>query len=200
MDENLLKALGKIKQKKLSVHQFVENIKDLVRQLASPPSNKSLRAWFLNGTSLRNLIGFEITNPTKSFEERVERALKMENKTTKTTKPGKRSRESSSSDNSSSSSSELSDSNKSSGSVDYKAEYKKLKKKYQNVAGVRSKMPKRGEVWCVHCRTSDHCTPDCLKCDYCKRRGHEWEDCDIRRLAPAVRLAAPAGQDNFRPP
>ena len=43
-DEDLLKALGKIKQKKSLVHQFVENIKDLVRQLASPPSNKSLRA------------------------------------------------------------------------------------------------------------------------------------------------------------
>ena len=77
-DEDLLKALGKIKQKKMSVHQFVENIKDLVRQLASPPSNKSLRAWFLNGTSLRNLTGSEITNPTKTFEELVERALKME--------------------------------------------------------------------------------------------------------------------------
>ena len=78
MYEDLLKALGKIKQKKLSVHQFVENIKDLVRQLASPPSNKSLRAWFLNGTSLRSLTGSKITNPTKSFEELVKRALKTE--------------------------------------------------------------------------------------------------------------------------
>ena len=43
-EEDLLKALGKIKQKKASVYQFVENIKDMVRQLASPPSNKILQA------------------------------------------------------------------------------------------------------------------------------------------------------------
>ena len=60
-------------------------------------------------------------------------------------------------------------------------------------------MPKRGKVWCVYCRVSDHSTPDCVKCNYCKRRGHEWEECEIKRLAPVVRLATPVGQDNYRP-
>src|SRR5262249_45528955 len=33
----------------------------------------------------------------------------------------------------------------------------------------------------------------CVKCDYCERRGHKWEDCPIRTSAPTVRLAAPQG-------
>ncbi|MCO5568694.1 hypothetical protein L7F22_022393 [Adiantum nelumboides] len=50
--EELLSQLGKIEQKKSNVRQFVEEIKDLARQLSSPPGNKSLRTWFLNGSSL----------------------------------------------------------------------------------------------------------------------------------------------------
>ena len=30
-----------------------------------------------------------------------------------------------------------------------------------------------------------------MKCDYCERRGHVWEECPIRTLTPAVRVAAP---------
>ncbi|MCO5604029.1 hypothetical protein L7F22_058186 [Adiantum nelumboides] len=54
-DEELLGQLGKIKQKRTTVRQFVEEIKDLARQLSSPPEKKSLRAWFLDGTSLKGL-------------------------------------------------------------------------------------------------------------------------------------------------
>ncbi|MCO5571745.1 hypothetical protein L7F22_025493 [Adiantum nelumboides] len=79
-DEELLSQLGKIKQKKSSVRQFVEEIKDLARQLSSPLGNKSLRAWFLNGSSLKGLAKAEITNPTKSFEDLIQRAMKMERK------------------------------------------------------------------------------------------------------------------------
>ncbi|MCO5575362.1 hypothetical protein L7F22_029162 [Adiantum nelumboides] len=82
-DEELVSQLGKIKQKKSSVRQFVEEIKDLARQLSSPPGNKSLRAWFLNGSSLKGLAKAEITNPTKSFEDLIQRAMKMERKGTK---------------------------------------------------------------------------------------------------------------------
>ena len=37
----------------------------------------------MNGTALKGLAKAEITNPTKSFEELVERAVKMERKQTK---------------------------------------------------------------------------------------------------------------------
>ena len=79
-------------------------------------------------------------------------------------------------------------------------EYKKLKKMYQSFAGFRSKMPKKGEAWCVHCKVSDHSLPDYVKHDYCERLGHEWEDCEIKRSTPIVRLAALVTQDNSRPP
>ena len=83
-DEELLSQLGKIKQKKSNVTHFVEEIKDLTRQLSSPPRGKSMRAWFLNGTSLKGLNKAEITNPTKGFEELIQRAKKMERKMRKT--------------------------------------------------------------------------------------------------------------------
>ncbi|MCO5594520.1 hypothetical protein L7F22_048552 [Adiantum nelumboides] len=79
-DEELLSQLGKIKQKKANVRQFVEEINDLARQLSSPPGNKSLRACFLNGSSLKGSAKLEITNPTKSFEDSIQRAMKMERK------------------------------------------------------------------------------------------------------------------------
>ncbi|MCO5570003.1 hypothetical protein L7F22_023718 [Adiantum nelumboides] len=101
-DEELLSQLGKIKQKRSSVGQFVEEIKDLARQLSSPPRNKSLRAWFLNGSSLKGLAKAEITNPTKSFENLIQRAMKMERKGTK---KGRKESSSESSDSDSSSSS-----------------------------------------------------------------------------------------------
>lgn len=110
-EEELLSQLGKIKQRKTSVRKFVEEIKDLARQLSSPPANKSLRAWFINGTSLKGVAKFEITNPTKTFEELVERAVKMERKGTKRQKI-QSSSESSSTDDSSSSEDETSDKTK----------------------------------------------------------------------------------------
>ena len=100
-DEELLSQLGRIKQKKTDVRQFVEEIKDLARQLSSPPGHKSLRAWFPNGTSLKGLAKSEITNPTKTFEELVQQAMKMERKGAKRSR-----KDTSSSDSSNSSSSE----------------------------------------------------------------------------------------------
>lgn len=39
-----------------------------------------MRAWILNGTSLKGLNKAKITNPTKGFEEVIQRARKMERK------------------------------------------------------------------------------------------------------------------------
>ncbi|MCO5598092.1 hypothetical protein L7F22_052183 [Adiantum nelumboides] len=61
-DKELLSQLGKIKQRKANVRQFVEEIKDLARHLSSPPRNKSLRPWFVNGSSLKGLAKAKITN------------------------------------------------------------------------------------------------------------------------------------------
>lgn len=78
IDEEFLSHLGKIKQKRSSVRQFVEEIKDLTRQLTSPPGWKSLRAWFLNEIALKGLAKAKITSPTRRFEELVQRDVKME--------------------------------------------------------------------------------------------------------------------------
>ena len=67
-----------MKQKKTSVQKYVEKLKDLTRQLETQPSDKNLRAWFLNGSNNKRLKSAEITNATGSFEELVARALKME--------------------------------------------------------------------------------------------------------------------------
>ncbi|MCO5600078.1 hypothetical protein L7F22_054186 [Adiantum nelumboides] len=101
-DEELLNQLGKIRQKKANVRQFVEEIKDLAKQLSSPPGNKSLRAWFLNGSSLKGLAKAKITNLTKSFKDLIQRAMKMERKGAK---KGRKESSSDSSDSDSSSSS-----------------------------------------------------------------------------------------------
>ena len=76
-DEKLLIQLGNLKQKKKGVRQFVEEIKDLARQLSSPPGRNSLRAWFLNGTSLKEVAKAEITNSTRNFDELIQRSLKL---------------------------------------------------------------------------------------------------------------------------
>lgn len=185
-DEELLSQLGKIKQKKASVRQFVEEIKDLARQLSSPPANKSLRAWFLNGTTLKSLAKSEITNPTRSFEELVERAVKMERKGTK------RQRESSSDSSSSEGGSSSEDS---SSKTKVQQELKRLRRTVEELSGVRTKMPSKAEKWCLHCRDDSHATSECVKCDYCEKRGHEWEACPVRLAVPAVRLAAPVAQE-----
>ena len=96
-DEELLSQLGRIKQKRTDVRQFVEEIKDLARHLSSPPGHKSLRAWFLNGTSLKGLAKSEATNPTKTFEELIQRAMKMERKGAKRSKKDTSSNDSSNS-------------------------------------------------------------------------------------------------------
>ena len=103
----------------------MEIVKDMARQLASPPSNKSLRAWFVNQTSLKDLAKLEITNPTKTFEGLVERALKLERQTAKSKK---QSRESSSSSNSTSNSLESLDSKESFERTSYKVDTKNLKR------------------------------------------------------------------------
>lgn len=57
-------------------------------------------------------------------------------------------------------------------------------------------MPEKGERWCIHYRENDHSTSECIKCDYCERRGHAWEDCPTRLSVPAIRIAAPVGQES----
>ncbi|MCO5561921.1 hypothetical protein L7F22_015546 [Adiantum nelumboides] len=126
-DEKLLSQLGKIKQKKSGVRQFVEEIKDLARQLSSPPGNKSLRAWFLNGSSLKGLAKAKITNPTKSFEDLIQRAMKMERRGTK--KGRKESSSESSDSDSSSSKSDNEPANKRAKIRDWESELKQMKKK-----------------------------------------------------------------------
>ncbi|MCO5549437.1 hypothetical protein L7F22_002908 [Adiantum nelumboides] len=78
--------------------KFVEEIKDLPGKLSSPLGNKSLRAWSLNGTSLKGLAKSEITNPMQTFDELVQRAMKMERKGAKRIKKESNSSESSDSD------------------------------------------------------------------------------------------------------
>ena len=79
-DEDILCELGKMKQRRSTVRRYVEKLKDLTRQLESQPSDKNLRAWFLNGSNNKKLKNAEVTNATVSFEELIARALKMESK------------------------------------------------------------------------------------------------------------------------
>ena len=69
-----------MKQRRSTVRRYVEKLKDLTRQLESQPSDKNLRAWFLNGSNNKKLKNAEVTNATVSFEELIARALKMESK------------------------------------------------------------------------------------------------------------------------
>ncbi|MCO5560876.1 hypothetical protein L7F22_014496 [Adiantum nelumboides] len=130
-DEELLSKLGKIKQKKANCRQFVEEIKDFARQLSSPPGNKSLRAWFLNGSSLKGLAKAKITNPTKSFKDLIQRAMKMKRKGAK--KGRKESSSKSCDSDSSSSSSDDEPVNKKAKIYDWESELKQMKKKIQEL-------------------------------------------------------------------
>lgn len=42
-DEDILCELGKLKQRRMGVRKYVEKLKDLTRQLESPPSDKNFR-------------------------------------------------------------------------------------------------------------------------------------------------------------
>ena len=81
--EELLCDLGKIKQRKISIRKYMERIKDLTKQLDSEPDDKSMHAWFLNGSNSEKLQDNEIIHPTKTFDELVARALNIEKKTLK---------------------------------------------------------------------------------------------------------------------
>lgn len=140
------------------------------------------------GLFLKGVAKSEITNPTRTFEELVEREVKMERK------GAKRQRLESSSASSSSSGSS-SDEEPAERARDWKNELKMIKKKIEELSGVRAVMPEKGEKWCVHCRENDHSTSECIRCDYCERRGHNLEDCPTRLSVLAVRLAAPVGQE-----
>lgn len=164
-DEELLSQLGRIKQKRAGVRQFVEEIKDLVRQLSSPLGNKSLRAWFINGTALKSVAKSKITNPTKTFEELIQRAVRLERKGSKRKRTGSSSG-SSSSDSSSSLEEERVEKSKT-----LKQELKKLKGIIGQLSGVRTDMPSKKERWCVGCRDSSHSTNECIKCNFYERRG-----------------------------
>ena len=171
--------LGKIKQKKSNVTKFVEEIKDLTRQLSSPSGGKSMRAWFLNGTSLKGLNKAEIMIPTKGFEELIQRAKKMERKMSKK-KESSSSLETSTSKESRESEEEPMKKRR----KDWHVELKLIKNKIDELLGSRTSMPKKGEKWCIPCRVNTHSTTEFVKFDYCERRGHIWEDCPIRLAVP----------------
>ncbi|MCO5554061.1 hypothetical protein L7F22_007587 [Adiantum nelumboides] len=77
-DEDILCELDRIKQGKLSVKNYVQKIKELIRRLNEPPFEKRTRAWFLNGFNSMKLREQEVPTPTKKFTELVLRALKLE--------------------------------------------------------------------------------------------------------------------------
>ncbi|MCO5590972.1 hypothetical protein L7F22_044948 [Adiantum nelumboides] len=41
-------------------------------------------------------------------------------------------------------------------------------------------MSPKGGVECVHCRENNNSTTNCVRCNYCERRGHAWKECPIR--------------------
>ncbi|MCO5559078.1 hypothetical protein L7F22_012670 [Adiantum nelumboides] len=63
-DEDILCELDRIKQGKLSVKKYVQKIKELTRRPNEPPSEKRMRAWFLNGFNSRKLTEQEVQEPT----------------------------------------------------------------------------------------------------------------------------------------
>ncbi|MCO5610171.1 hypothetical protein L7F22_064406 [Adiantum nelumboides] len=77
-DEDILSELDKIKQGKLSIKKYVQKIRELTRRLNEPPSEKRMRAWFLNGFNDRKLREQQVSTPTNKFTELVLRALKLE--------------------------------------------------------------------------------------------------------------------------
>ncbi|MCO5558704.1 hypothetical protein L7F22_012290 [Adiantum nelumboides] len=78
-DKEILCELDRIKQGKLSsVKKCVQKIKELIRRLNEPPSEKRMRAWFLSGFSGKKLREQEVPAPTKKFTELVHRAFKLE--------------------------------------------------------------------------------------------------------------------------
>ncbi|MCO5591664.1 hypothetical protein L7F22_045655 [Adiantum nelumboides] len=72
-DEDILCELDRIKQGKLSVKKYVQKIKELTRRLKKSPSEKRMRAWFLNGFNSKKLREQEMPAPTKKFTELVHR-------------------------------------------------------------------------------------------------------------------------------
>ncbi|MCO5594121.1 hypothetical protein L7F22_048142 [Adiantum nelumboides] len=64
-DEDILCELDRIKQGKLSTKKYVQKIKQLTRRLNEPPSEKRMRAWFLNSFNTRKLREPEVPTPTK---------------------------------------------------------------------------------------------------------------------------------------
>ncbi|MCO5582678.1 hypothetical protein L7F22_036577 [Adiantum nelumboides] len=76
-DEDIQCELDNIKHGTLSVKKYVQKIKELTKRLNEPPSEKRMRAWFLNGFNFRKLREQEVPAPTKNIEL-VHKALKLE--------------------------------------------------------------------------------------------------------------------------
>ncbi|MCO5594119.1 hypothetical protein L7F22_048140 [Adiantum nelumboides] len=108
-DEEILCELDRIKQGKLSMRKYVQKIKELTRRLNEPPSEKRMRAWFLNGFNNRKLREQEVPALAKKFIELMHRALKLEQQAKK-----EKSRHRSKSESSTSESSEIEKSSSSS--------------------------------------------------------------------------------------
>ena len=63
-----------------------------------------------------------------------------------------------------------------------------MQQKISELEGIRISIPKKGEKWCVPCRVSTHSTSECIKCDYCGKRGHRWEECLVRLTVPSYTI------------
>ncbi|MCO5600233.1 hypothetical protein L7F22_054343 [Adiantum nelumboides] len=184
-DEDILCELDRIKQGKLLVRKYVQNIKELARRLNEPPSEKRMRAWFLSGFNSRKLREQEVPAPIKKFIELVHRALKVEQQAKKE-KSIHRGR-------SNTSTSETTETKKSRSSSSKSSEDDKKKKKKgswsKNIDDMSRRIfgisrlrgaSEKTERWCTKCKAKNHTTEECTQCNYCKVFGHEWTSCKIK--------------------
>ncbi|MCO5587242.1 hypothetical protein L7F22_041189 [Adiantum nelumboides] len=184
-DEDILCELNMIKQGKLSVRKYVQKIKELTRRLNEPPSEKRMRAWFLNGFNDRKLREQEVLAPTKKLTKLVHRALKLE-QLAKKEKSRHRGRfdtsttETTEMDKSSSSSSKSSkDDRKKKKKDSWSKKIDDMSRRIFEISGLRGPAGKI-EKWCTKCKAENHTTEECTQCNYCKAFEHEWTNCKIR--------------------
>lgn len=71
--------MSELKQKENeSVQNFILRIRALVNQLSNPPDDKSLRAWLITGCTQLDLHSHKVVNPTKTYEDLLDRAIALE--------------------------------------------------------------------------------------------------------------------------
>ena len=55
-----------------------------------------------------------------------------------------------------------------------------LTKRIEELTAQRAQGPSKGEKWCLNCCMSNHSAEECRQCDFCAKRGHLWENCNVR--------------------